>query len=272
MPPQPEAIDAHAHVFHRGLTMAAARRYTPAADASVDLYLRRLDENGMTHGVLVQPSFLGVDNSYLVDSVAAAGGRLRGVAVVDPAISRAQLQRLDAAGVVGARLNLVGNAPLPDLSAPEWRHLLRDVAALGWQIEVQRSARDLRALAPVLLAAEVSVVLDHFALPDPALGASDPDWRALLELGRTRRLWVKLSGPYRSGPRGREIARDAFPVLRDTLGVDRLMWGSDWPHTQFEASESYAGARAFLDRLVPDARERAALLASPAELFRFGSR
>ncbi|MDE2363804.1 MAG: amidohydrolase family protein [Hyphomicrobiales bacterium] len=265
----PEAIDAHAHVFLRDLPMISTRRYTPARDAPVDLYLQRLDENGMTHGVLVQPSFLGTDNSYLIRAIARAPSRLRGVAVLDADTPAEEFDRLDSAGVVGARLNLVGGAPLPDFDAPHWRAFVANVRRKGWQIEIQRPARDAKALVARLIAAGCTVVIDHFGLPDPVQADEDPDWRALLDAGRTRRLWAKVSGPYRSGPQGRDIARKCFPVLRDALGPDRLMWGSDWPHTQFEAAENYAGNRRFLDALIPAEKERAALLAAPARLFRF---
>src|SRR3954447_5853788 len=57
------ATDCHAHVFKRGLKLADVRRYAPDYDATPQDYLRVLDENGMARGVLVQPSFLGTDNS-----------------------------------------------------------------------------------------------------------------------------------------------------------------------------------------------------------------
>src|SRR5215475_3889842 len=109
------AIDTHAHVFHRRLPLAPGRRYAPDYDAPVQLYLQQLDRNGMTSGVLVQPSFLGTDNSYLVESLEAARGRLRGIAVVDPAVSMDALRALDRAGVVGIRFNLLGQS-LPILA------------------------------------------------------------------------------------------------------------------------------------------------------------
>ncbi len=80
-------IDTHAHVFHRGLKLAPGRRYAPDYDAPLALYLEQLDRSGMTNGVLVQPSFLGTDNSYLVECLTQANGRLRGIAVVDPSVS-----------------------------------------------------------------------------------------------------------------------------------------------------------------------------------------
>src|SRR5207302_8207656 len=139
--------------------------YAPDYDAPLSLYLEQLDRNGMTSGVLVQPSFLGTDNSYLVECLEMAAGRLRGIGVVDPAVSTDELRTLDRAGVVGIRLNLVGQS-LPDLGAAEWKRLLANVKSMGWQVEVQRNASDLAVLAPQLLDHGVTVVLDHYALPD----------------------------------------------------------------------------------------------------------
>lgn len=262
------SIDTHAHVFHRGLSLVPERRYAPDYDAPWDAYLAQLDQAGLSHGVLIQPSFLGTDNSYLLDSIDAAGGRLRGIAVVDPAMTQAELRALDRGGVVGIRLNLVGR-PLPDLTASEWTALLRAIAELGWQVEIQRRAADLPGLVTTLLDHDLTVVIDHVALPDPAAGIADPAFAAVLALAASARVWVKLSAPYRNGPHGRSFARQAYPLLREAFGLERLMWGSDWPHTQFEATEDYASNRAFLDALIPDEAERARVLAAPRGLFRF---
>ncbi|MGY4623560.1 amidohydrolase family protein [Bradyrhizobium sp. USDA 4486] len=261
-------IDTHAHVFHRSLKLAPGRRYAPDYDAPLALYLAQLDRNGMTHGVLVQPSFLGTDNSCLVESLKQAAGRLRGIAVVDPTVTADELRALDRTGVVGIRLNLVGQ-PLPDLAAVEWKALLANVKAMGWQVEVQRNASDLAVLALQLLDHGVTVVLDHYALPDPKLGVADPGFQSVLKLGAARNVWVKISAPYRNGAAGEDFAKAAYPLLRDAYGVDRLLWGSDWPHTQFEASQSYQKNRQFLDTLITDAAVRAQVLASPRSLFRF---
>lgn len=262
------AIDTHAHVFHRGLKLAPGRRYAPDYDAPLALYLQQLDQNGITNGVLVQPSFLGTDNSYLVECLKATNGRLRGIAVVDPTVPAQELRELDRAGVAGIRLNLVGQT-LPDLTSQEWTALLGEIRALDWQVEIQRNASDLATLAPKLLDQGVKVVFDHFALPDPKLGIDDPGFQSVLKLGATRNVWVKISAPYRNGAAGEAFAKQAYPLLRKAYGIDRLLWGSDWPHTQFEATQNYAKNRKFLDELVTDADERAGVLASPRALFRF---
>jgi predicted TIM-barrel fold metal-dependent hydrolase len=115
-------------------------------------------------------------------------------------------------------------------------------------------------------------VVDHFGRPDDSLGVDDPGFRYLLSLGTTRRVWVKLSASYRngSGRRGEATAGAAVALLRSAFGLDRLVWGSDWPHTLFEDSVSYTTQRLLLEQWFPDAADRqVVLLETPARLFSF---
>lgn len=265
------AIDTHAHVFKRDLALAGDRRYAPTYDATIADYLVMLDRNGMSHGVLIQPSFLGTDNSYLLEALRTAPERLRGIVVVAPEIGRRELEALAAVGCVGVRLNLIGQ-PDPAFETRTWKTHLADLAALGWQVEVQAEARRLPTLLPQLVAAGVPVVVDHFGRPDPHLGIDDPGFRYLLGAGPNGRVWVKLSGAYRNGDNGigEHTAVAAAALLREALGPDRLVWGSDWPHTQFEAVTNPAAARQSLDAWIPDRNQRQTVLVeTPAHLFRF---
>lgn len=265
------AVDTHAHVFQRGLSLASGRRYVPDYDATLENYLVVLDQHDVTHGVLVQPSFLGTDNSYMLAALRKAPARLRGIAVVDPGIAPAELDALDRDGVVGIRLNLVGSQ-LPDLSTQLWQDFFKQAARLDWQVEVHREARDLPLVLPSLLRAGVNVVVDHFGRPDPQLGINDPGFQYLLKTAASRRVWVKLSGAYRNGTNGvgEQTALAAIPLLRASFGMDRLLWGSDWPHTQFETTVNYGRARTLLDSWLPDPAERRIVLTqTPADLFRF---
>jgi predicted TIM-barrel fold metal-dependent hydrolase len=266
------AIDTHAHIFERGLRLANVRRYAPDYDAPLSDYLGMLDNHDIARGVLVQPSFLGTDNSYLLAGLRSSPQRLRGIAVVDADVPLTELREMDASGVVGIRLNLVGAAAVPDFSSAPWRTLLQRVADLGWQVEVHREAGRLPNILQPLLDAGVNVVVDHFGRPDPALGVDDRGFRFLLETAASRRVWVKLSGAYRNGAngRGQQVALDALPLLRAAFGMDRLVWGSDWPHTQFEKSVDYGQTRRALDTWLPDPEERRVMLAdTPSALFRF---
>jgi len=271
--PRVTAVDCHAHVFQRDLPMPDRRRAPAGYDATVDDYLHRLDANGLSHGVLIQPSFLGTDNSYLVAALRAHPGRLRGVAVVEPDVREDQLQALADAGVVGIRLNLIG-LPSPNFASPAWVTLLRLLHQMRWQVEVHQVAAKLEPIMDPLLAAGLNVVVDHFGRPDEASGIDDPGFRYLLSTGRTRQVWVKLSAPYRNGGHdiGEATALAAVPLLKRSHGLERLVWGSDWPHTLFERSATYAHERQLLDAWLPDPRERELVLSTtPGALFRFAA-
>jgi predicted TIM-barrel fold metal-dependent hydrolase len=58
--------------------------------------------------------------------------------------------------------------------------------------------------------------------------------RTVFGFGDFGRVWVKLSGAYRRGKRDLNFVRNATTQLLDRFGARRLMWGSGWPHTQFE--------------------------------------
>ena len=262
-------IDCHAHVFTRELTFVKERRYTPDYDATIPAYLAMLAANKMSHGVLVQPSFLGTDNSFLLSALRTAPENLRGIAVLETSISTAELRDLDRQGFVGIRLNMIGN-PTPAFDRGEWPDHLARILDLNWQVEIYAESKRLPALLPPLLEKGAKVVVDHFGLPDQTTGVDDPGFRFLLSTGKTRHVWVKLSGAYRSGPNGEQIARAAYPLLRDALGLDHLVWGSDWPHTQFEKVMTPTRAKAFFDSLVVDQKERQMILTrTPAKLYRF---
>ncbi|WP_408386354.1 amidohydrolase family protein [Paraburkholderia sediminicola] len=265
------AIDAHAHVFVRGLPLAQQRRHAPDYDATVEAYAGHLLSNGVSHAVLVQPSFLGTDNSFFLDVAKRYPRRFRGVAVVDCAVADNELALLDSTGVVGIRLNLVG-LKLPQLTAPDWRRLFARVNALGWHVEVHRQAVDLHAVVGPLLEQGCTVVVDHFGRPDPRTAADDPGFKYLLSLAATGRVWVKLSAAYRSAENddGMALGTALASQLLDAYTPARLVWGSDWPHTQHQQLVDYTATRRALDHWVPDAAQRASILTSSARtLYRF---
>lgn len=262
-------IDTHAHVFHPGLRFIASRRFTPNYDASLPHYLGELDRNGVAAGVLVAVSVLGNDNSYLLDCLRRAGDRLRGVGCIEPATDVAKFDEFAEAGVVGVRVNLTGGLPMPSFGEGVWAEAVAECVRRDWHVEINDRCERLHESIEPLLTAGARVVVDHFGMPDRALGTAGPGFKRLLGFAPTRRVWIKLSGDYRFDPR---IAEEAAPLLRQAFKADRLLWASDWPFTQHESSESYAAQLAKLDRWVPDETERQAVLCeTPRELFKFGA-
>lgn len=269
-PPQilaAQITDTHAHVFHRGLRFINSRRFTPTYDAPLERYLEELDRHDIARGVLVALSVLGTDNSYLVESLQTAQGRLRGIVAIDPAVDLAKLNSYATAGVVGVRVNLTGGLPVPDFGAGAWAEAVAECVRRDWHIEINDRCARLPASVEPLLAAGVRVVVDHFGMPDPVLGTEDPSFARLLSFAASRRVWVKLSGEYRFSP---EVAQRAAPVLLDTFQPDRLLWASDWPFTQHEHTGHYDTQRARLESWIPDTTARQTVLCqTPAELFQF---
>src|SRR5688572_12072578 len=98
-------VDCHFHVIAPAdaAPMLPGRSYTPAP-ASLDEWRATMSPLGVTHGVVVQPSFYGTDNRVLLAALAQARGTLVGVAAVDAGVSDAELDRLAQAGVRGVRM------------------------------------------------------------------------------------------------------------------------------------------------------------------------
>jgi predicted TIM-barrel fold metal-dependent hydrolase len=261
-PCPPAAFDTHAHVFTRGLRLAHERRYAPGYDATVDAYLSLLDAHGLAAGVLVQPSFLGTDNSYLLNALGKAPDRLRGVAVIDPQTPGEELDRLAAAGVCGIRLNLV-DRPVPPLGEPLWQRLAHGLAARGLHLEVQAQQRQWEELEPRLIRWPGAVVVDHLGLPASS-SLSYPGSAALCRLLAAPHVWVKASAPYRSAPRA------ATAMVRSLLGAgggERMLWGSDWPWTRHEEDRDYGTTLTWLTAELSATEARRILCANPARLF-----
>jgi 2-pyrone-4,6-dicarboxylate lactonase len=257
--PPPGATDTHAHVIGTVDAMAAGRSYTPPPASPGD-YLRMLDDTGMTYGVLVQVSVHGTDNSLLLRTLRAHPGRLRGVAVIDPAASAETLAGLAASGVAGLRVNTISGAGVG------LEHLDRYAgicAEMGWHLQLLASAESLRPAAARLTRLGVPYVIDHMGDPNVAAGTGRPGWQLVLGLVQDG-AWVKLSGAYRLAdapyaavvPFARQLA-EAAP--------DRCLYGSDWPHPGFWGPMPNDGD--LLDLLadwVPDEDARQAILTTNA--------
>ena len=260
----PFRIDTHAHVFPAQPRLVPRRRYTPRGAARLDDYLGLLDSTGLSHGVLVQPSFLGTDNSHLIACLRVAPERLRGIAVIDQTITDRDLTDLAAAGVVGIRLNLL-DAPVERYRTAAWQSLFERVTALNWIIEVQALGTDLPEALACVWPCGAPLVIDHFGRPDPSRGAQDRGFRELVRLAEQERLWIKLSAPYRTTD---GLLEDHARRLLELFGPGRLLWGSDWPWTQHEEGMAFWRSLDWLERWVPDAESRDRVLGeTPARLF-----
>jgi predicted TIM-barrel fold metal-dependent hydrolase len=228
-------FDCHAHVFEQVVAVPGAR-YVPTSPAPLQQWLGHLNQQQLKGGVLVQVSFLGTDNSQLCHALQSLDTScFAGVAVVPLDVELKEIDRLRSTGVRGFRWNLVRGSDIPDLQDPLVRTFLSTVFERGMHIEVHLESERLAPVIAPLLDFGGAVVVDHFGLPVSKEPATEPWLKAIAEARDISNLYVKFSGAYRTGF---DISAHA-KVLKELLAPERIIWGSDWPHTQYESSTSY---------------------------------
>ena len=141
LPPVAPGWDCHVHVFDEAAP-AAPGHYQAAHRPLEDIEALAATQ-GLGHLVLVQPSVYGNDHRVMLQALRQRPGRHAGVAVVDAGVSDATLDDLHAAGVRGARFNLVSPVGNRDSEAPAL--LAPRLAARGWHIQWYARAADLPA-------------------------------------------------------------------------------------------------------------------------------
>jgi len=222
------AVDTHFHVFADGVPLASPRSYTPHMRTLADWQAYAAAVN-IAQGVLVQPSVYGFDNSVLLDALAADRANLRGIVVLHPETDKAEFQRLDRLGVRGVRVNTrnKGGLPFSAIAALSAR-----IADLGWMLQFQVRPAQLEALAALLPAIACPVVLDHLGFLDLDAADAGAQLAKIQQLLDAPDCYAKLSAPYRlTHAAGYSAFADAARQLLASH-PERLLWGSDWPHTE----------------------------------------
>lgn len=269
VPPE-GAVDAHCHVFGPAncFPFSAKAKYLPQ-DAGPEMLFALRDRLGFHRNVIVQASCHGTDNAATLDAIARSEGRARGVAVVDPAIKKAELERLHAGGIRGIRFNflkrLVDNAPKDKFLEVAGR------LPKGWHVVVYFEADILAELRPFLDSIPVPLVIDHMGRPDVSQGPDGTDMRAFRALLDSRPdVHFKASCPDRLDPVGPpwdDFVAAVAPLVADY--PDRALWGTDWPHPNMQGSIPDDGALVdMIPRIAPTPElKRKLLVDNPNALY-----
>lgn len=236
-------FDCHAHIYENVASVAGAR-YTPSAPAPLPNWLDHHRRHDLKGGVIVQVSFLGTDNSELCAALAKLDLKsFAGVAVVPLDVTDVALDQLVAAGIKGVRWNLVRGKTMPDLDSALVQRFLGKLRLHQLHLEIHLEGQKLAPILAKLTDQGVPIVVDHFGLPSEPDPSIDPMMRAVNELVDMASLYFKLSAHYRS-------PFDMMPYaseLLSKLGSNRVVWGSDWPHTQHEAKTDFAFVHSLCD-------------------------
>ncbi len=232
----PGAVDAHCHVFgpQADFPFSPKAKYLPQ-DAGPDALFALRDHLGFARNVIVQASCHGTDNRATLNAIARSNGLARGVAVVDPAISDAELDALHAGGIRGVRFNFLKRL-VDDAPKDKFLDVGRRIERLGWHVVVYFEADILEEMLPFLAAIPVPIVIDHMGRPDVTQGPDGADMTAFRRLLDSRDdIWTKVTCADRldaAGPPYADFVRAVRPLVE--AYPDRVLWGTDWPHPNME--------------------------------------
>ncbi|MBZ5739530.1 amidohydrolase family protein [Nocardioides mangrovi] len=268
----PGSTDSHCHVFgpHEVFPYSPDRTFTPV-DAPRQQVAELQTFLGLERAVIVQSSCHGTDHSALLDALRADPERRRGVAILGPEVTAAELEELDRSGVCGARLHFMphlGDDPLPD----EQQSVLAAVADLGWHAEIHVQGSGIVDQESMISAVPGPVVIDHMARVDLTEGLDGQPVRSLTNLLERGNVWVKVSGIDRLSRTGPPYADAvALAALLVARFPERVVWGTDYPHTNIEGDAPDDGLLVdLLARIAPtDAALERLMVTNPAELFGF---
>ena len=269
----PRSCDSHFHVFGPGTIFPYAneRKFTPH-DAPKEALFKLHRFLGFERGVFVQSSCHGFDHTALLDALAAGAGNYRGVALLEPTVTKAEVARLDAAGVRGVRFHFMSHLGKPT-ALEGMRNIVRLIAPFGWHVAMHFGGNGAIELFDFMSSIEAPVVIDHIGRVDVSAGPNGKAFAALRRLIDRGTVWVKLSGVDRISKQPPPFG-DAVALARNLAdhAPERVLWGTDWPHPNIESYMPNDGELVDLiaEIAVDETTRRRMLVDNPAELFGFG--
>jgi predicted TIM-barrel fold metal-dependent hydrolase len=225
--------DCHTHIHGdpEKFPFYSGRVYTPEL-ASPEEMSALHEALRVERVVIVTPSVYGTDNSATLFGMKARGATARGVAVIDDKTPEADLDAMSEAGIRGIRLNLAtGGVNDPTVGRPRFQAAVERVKARGWHVQLFTSLAMISAIKDLAAASPVPVVFDHFGGAQAELGMAQPGFSDLLELVKSGKAYVKISGAYRASKLAPDYP-DVAPLAQALIAAnsDRIVWGTDWPH------------------------------------------
>jgi len=223
------AADCHMHIYDARFPQIASR--APVTDAAVPQYRLLQKRIGTTRVVVVQPRNHATDNQVTLDAIAQLGANARGIAVLHPTITDAELKQLDAGGIRGIRFSL-GDPATAVVALDMVEPLALRVANLGWHVQLHWPGDMYVENAALLRRLPCPIVIDHMGRFPPEAGTAHPACKLILELIDKGRTWVKIAGAYLNTRIGPPTYADATKTAQAFVKAapERLVWGSDWPH------------------------------------------
>ena len=228
---------------------------------------------GTTRNVIVTPLPYAGDNRVTLDAIERLAPNARGIALLRPDVSDAELRQLTRAGIRGIRFSM-GNATLGSSNTVgDIEPLTKRVADFGWHTQIFMRGDQIAQLQDLLNRIPTPIVFDHLGVLGLE-GTKHPAFAVMRRLVDTGRAWVKLSGAY-IAPTG--LTTDYAPATAVAKAFvaaapERMVWGSDWPHPGADLKSKPDDAKLFdlLTEWAPDEGTRHRILVeNPESLYGF---
>ena len=232
-------IDAHSHIWTPDtekyrLAAGFFRANMDPPSFTVEELQTNLKQIDVNRVVLIQMSFYGFDNSYMLDAIRDNPGMFSGVAVIDQDALRPDLTMIELKnqGVRGFRI-YPKNKPSKNWLDGEAMHTMFDT---GTKERLQMCCLINPDALPALDRMcrdfpETPVVIDHICRIGVSGKVMESDVKALCDMARHKNVTVKISAFYALG-RKTPPYHDLAPLIKrvyEAYGAERLMWASDAP-------------------------------------------
>ncbi len=264
----PGSCDTHMHFYDSTVPSAPGGPPLPG-HYTVTMYRELQKHLGLERVIVVQPNAYQYDNRVTFSAIAELGARAKGVAVVRPDVSDAEIERLTAAGICAQRIfALPGGA----IGFDRMDQIMARVHRFGWHANIQLNGRDLPRHEAQLRRLPGHFVIDHIGKYIDPVSPDHEAFQSLRRLLDTGRCWVKLSAPYESSKSGAPAYDDMARLARELVkhAPERMLWASNWPHPYRSPIPSSAAMLDLLLDWAPDeATRRKILVDNPAALYGF---
>jgi predicted TIM-barrel fold metal-dependent hydrolase len=274
VPVPPGSWDSHFHIFGPPdrFPYADSRRYTPPT-APIEHWLSVSAAIGIERGFVVTPSVHDLDPAVTLDAIARSDGRIRGMIRANSNLTGAEVKRLHSAGIRGLRFPFA-KAVRRDFDEKKFHANVATIEAASWIVEFQIDGDMIEQHADLIGSVPLPTVIDEFAGIQPKDGLDQPAFRTLLDLIGKPNIYLKLICPDRFlalGQRYEDFVAMARAVI--AKAPDRVIWGSDWPHSYVFEANAMPNDGDLIDMLADfapdDAVRKKILVDNPTRLFDF---
>jgi predicted TIM-barrel fold metal-dependent hydrolase len=266
--------DTHFHLYGppERFPYAETRSFTPPA-APFEHWQRISAAIGIARGVTVTPGIHGYNNDVTLDAVERSEGSVRGVIRANAALTAQDIAALHRRGVRGMRFTFAAHLG-QSFDMQLLQTSLARIEPCGWIMQFLIDGDAIERHAEVIGNLPLPVVLDSYAGITAGLGIDQPAVRTLFDLLARPNIYLKFMCADRdldAGERYENIVALSQAIV--ARAPDRVLWGSDWPHSYlYEANRvpNDGDLLSMLSDSAPDeALRKKILVDNPARLFDF---